>query len=103
MLETSPSYLEKVFANGRRWSHEIEINGVTYSLADTTTVKRGIVQGQDLSIGNTYVSSFETTLIDVDQNTASFLGQSLAYKIGLWFDDEGKNVEWVKIGKFNVS
>ena len=103
MLETSPSYLEKVFANGRRWSHEIEINGVTYSLADTTTVKRGIVQGQDLSIGNTYVSSFETTLIDIDQNTASFLGQSLTYKIGLWLDDEGKNVYWVKVGKFNVS
>ena len=103
MLETSSSYLKKVFENGRRWSHKIEINGNTYSFADTTTVKRGIVQGQDLSIGNTYVSSFETKLIDVDQNTASFLGQSLTYQIGLWLDDEGKNVYWVKIGVFNVS
>lgn len=102
MYTSSARYKEKVLENGRRWSCKLVINENTFTSLNTTTIKRGIVQGQDLSIGNTYVSSLETTIPDVDLNTASFQGQKAIIHIGLWLDDEGSEIEWIKMGVFNI-
>ncbi len=102
MYTSSARYKEKVLENGRRWSCKLVINENTFTSLNTTTIKRGIVQGQDLSIGNTYVSSLETTIPDVDLNTASFQGQKAIMHIGLWLDDLGSEIEWIKIGVFNI-
>lgn len=102
MYASSARYKEKVLENGRRWSCKLVINENTFTSLNTTTIKRGIVQGQDLSIGNTYVSSLETTIPDVDLNTASFQGQKAIMHIGLWLDDLGSEIEWIKIGVFNI-
>ena len=103
MYQTSSEYKEKVQANGRRWTGELTVNEKVYSSLNTTTVKLGIIQGQDLSLGSTYISSLETTIPNVEDSAVSFQGQSATFVLKLWLDEDGDSKESVKIGTFNIT
>lgn len=106
MYEASDLFKKAISQQNRDPRIRTIIEGKEYSGTDVQScgIEESILTGEDFKFGSSTASSFDLTLLNMDESLSakSFEGKEVHIEIGVVLDKFSKPVEYVSMGSFNI-